>query len=99
MKFSINNICGVMAFAKGYFLKLCFEVFGFCLLMFDPFDLKADMHIVSVKQRVSEWYFKMSRLELCCSLLEISIAQFNFILTVDNCLVHCKCSCKILLGT
>ena len=54
MKFSINNICGVMAFVKGYFLKLYFEVFGFCLLMFDPFDLKADIHIVSVKQRVSE---------------------------------------------
>ena len=43
-----------MAFVKGYFFKLYFGVFGFCLLMFDPFDLKADMHIVNVDQRVSE---------------------------------------------
>ena len=36
----------------------------------------------------------MSRLELCLSLLKIPIALFKIILTLNNCLVHCKCSSK-----
>ena len=44
----------------------------------------------------SDWYFifKISELELYLSLLKITIALFNLILTCENCLVHCKCSSK-----
>ena len=54
MGFLKDWICGVMAFLKGDFLKLCFEVFGFELVMFDSFDPKADMHIANGNQRVSD---------------------------------------------
>ena len=55
---------------------------------------KLTLHVYSKCEPKGEWYviFKMSRLELCLSVLKIPIALFNFILTLDNCLVHCKCS-------
>ena len=84
-----------MVFLKGYFFsKLYFKVFGFGLVMFDSFDPKADMHIANVNQRVNDVIFRISELELCLSLFKIPIALFNFILTLDNCLAHCKCSFK-----
>ena len=67
-----------------FFLKLYFEAFRFGLVMFDSFDPKADMHIANMKQRMSDVIFKMSRLELCLSLLKIPKVLFNFILTLDR---------------
>ena len=59
--------------------------------MLDSFDPKAD-----ICEPKSGWYviFKMSSLEVCRSLLKIPIALFKFILTLDNCFVHCKRSSK-----
>ena len=36
----------------------------------------------------------MSSLVLCPSLFKVPKAVLNFTLTLDNCLVHCKCSSK-----
>ena len=41
----------------GYFLELCFEVFGFALVIFDFFDPKADIHFANVNQRVIDMLF------------------------------------------
>ena len=67
-----------------YFLKLYFQVFGFGLVML--FFWPQSWHAYSKCEPKSEWYviFKMSRLELCLSLLKMPIALFNFILTLDK---------------
>ena len=59
-------------------------------MMINSFDPGADMYIADMKQREDDMlFFKISGLELYLSLLNISIALFSFILTRDNCLVHC----------
>ena len=44
--------------------------------------------------RTKDVIFKKSGLELYLSFLNKPIALFSFILTWDNCLLHCKCSFK-----
>ena len=80
-------------FLKIIFLKLYFQVFEVDLVwLFWPQSL----HECSKCEPKSECcvILEMPRLELCLSLLKIPIVLFNFILTLDNCLVHSQCSSK-----
>ena len=75
-----------------------FEVFGFVSVVSGLFDPKADMYIANVNQRVIDMLFSVfsmiSDLVLCLSLLKVAKAVLKFTLTLDNCLVYCKCSSK-----
>ena len=98
MKFPINWICWVTTSLKGYFFKV---VFWSIWIWFSDvwFFWPHSWHVYNKCEPKSKLFviFKMYRVEMCLSLLKISIPPFNFFLTLDYSLVHHKCSSKSIL--